>query len=349
MSHESKAKRFYANITSKEGDMKHRWERNIVVCFLVICLITAVGVGCGKGAKGKVVITIGNITDFTGAASTALIPMTWAMGDVARYFNEGDLIPGAEIRIASYDARYDPSRDIPGYDWVKARGARVISTPLPSTANTLRPFAERDKIPLFTWGSNRSLVEPPGWVFCYNPPVSDMIQTLLEWISEEHWDYANGIPRIGMAGWSESYQIEIKEGIGQYCQAHPDKFDYAGSYLVPMGASTWAGEIQKLKDCDYVCTPSTGTGLATFIRDYRDKGYTGTFIGSDAVPAYTRLLVDMCGWDRLDGTLTVHGMGWSSDQALLTELAVDLANEYHPAEAEDLIMNTGWISAVHGD
>ncbi|MBM4463537.1 MAG: ABC transporter substrate-binding protein [Chloroflexi bacterium] len=328
--------------------MKNGWKRNAVACFLVIFLIAAVGVGCGKGTKEKVVITIGNITDFTGPASTALIPMTWAMEDMVRYFNDGDLVPGAKIRIASYDARYDHSRDIPGYEWVKARGARVISTPLPSTALTLRPFADRDKVPLFTWGSSAQLVEPPGWVFCYNATASRMTKTLLKWISEEHWDYDSGIPRVGMAGWSEAYQNDLKKGVEQYCQAHPDQFDYVGSYLAPMGATTWTSEIGKLKNCDYVITPSTGTGLATFIRDYRDKGYTGTFIGLDAVPAYTRLLVDMCGWNRLDGSLTIHGMGWSTDQGILTELAVDFANRYHAAEAQDLIANTGWISAVHG-
>jgi len=323
--------------------------RIVPTCCVIFALVAALCVGCAeKEEEGKVVITVGNITDLSGPAAPALVPMTWAIEGLARYINEEEPIPGVEIKVVHYDAKYDPARDIPGYEWARERGAKVISTPLPTTAATLKPISERDQIPIFTWGSSTFLVEPPGWVFCYNPTASQMIKTILKWISEEHWDYAKGIPKIGIAGWSEPYQSDLTRGIQEYCAAHPDKFEFVAGFLAPMGAMTWSGEVEALKGCDYVGLPSTGTGTATFIREFRDKGYAATLIGTDAVPAFTSLLVNACGWEYLDGMLTIHGMGWF-EPAPLNQLVVDLATQNHPEEADELLQNTGWLSAIHGD
>ena len=68
-----------------------------------------------------VVITIGNLTDVTGPASNALTVITMSLEDTAEYYNKQYLIPGVTFEVITYDGQYDPSRDIPGYEWLMER------------------------------------------------------------------------------------------------------------------------------------------------------------------------------------------------------------------------------------
>jgi hypothetical protein len=316
--------------------MNHRW-KVAIGCFLALALLSMLCLGCGEKVEKENVIVIGHITDLTGPASTALIPLKYSLDDLVRYYNENNLIPGVKLRVVTYDTRYDPSRNIPAYEWCVERGAKLITTPLAETAETLKYFADRDHIPIACLGSTESLIEAGGWVFCQEPPVGYSIKGLLKWLSEEYWDYeAQGRkPKVGCVGWQESSHIDTSEALESYCVAHPDKFEYVGSYVVPMGVMTWAGEIEALKDCDFLHPPSTGMGTATFIRDFRLRGYEATFIGSSALCAFYGLLIDACGWEALDGTLTADSRGFIEDDSV-TELTRELLYMYHPDNAADI-------------
>ena len=333
--------------------MKHRWKKLAVSCLMVLALIAMLGVGCGdNGDEGKVTIVVGDITDMTGVASTALVPMLWGISDTAKYINEKDPIPGVTLKVVHYDARYDPSLDIPGFEWCREKGAKVISTPLPTTAETLKAQAERAKTPVFTWASSEIMMAPPGWVFCANPPASRMIKAHLEWISENDPNFLalDRPAKIGAAGWQEPYQISATQGLKEYALANPDKFEFVAGMLTPQGTVTWAGEVATLKDCDYVMLPGTGNGITTFAKEFRQKGGTATFIDLDAVPAYRGLLVDSVGWDWLDGTLTSTVAGWWTDGHSLTDLALELVYDNHPAEAEDIVhAGIGYMGGITGN
>ena len=316
--------------------MKSTWQRVIACCLVTLVLVSAVCVGCGEeGGKGKRVVTIGHITDLTGPASSALIPLAYGLEDIVRYYNENDLIPGVYVKVVTYDTRYDPSRDVPAYDWVRGRGAEIIMTPLANTAETLKSFVEKDRIPLIAMATTKVLTEDPGWVFCRDPNMSYFIQTLLKWISEEHWDYNNGIPKIGSAGWVEQAYIEIETGMKEYCQAHPDKFKWVGGYRTPNGSMSWGGEVEKLKDCDYVYLPSAIGGV-TFVNQFRDRGYGATFISTAPLFAFIGLTLDGCGWEKMDGTLTAAGGGFLEPMAPFHELARELLYKYHPDQAKEI-------------
>ncbi|TET87313.1 MAG: ABC transporter substrate-binding protein, partial [Dehalococcoidia bacterium] len=251
-----------------------------MACFMVVALLATLCFGCAeKEEEGKVTITIGHITDMTGPASPAYRAVTFALEDLVRYFNEEDLIPGVKIDIVTYDTGYNPARDIPGYDWCRDRGAKVIYGALPS-AVVLKPFAARDEIPIVTLAVSKDMIDPPGWMFAMNAPVSYQVKAFLKWISEEHWDWqTKGPTKIGSAGWEEPYHGEITKAIREYAEAHQEQFDYVGGYLVPMGTPTWAGEVEKLRGCDYVWIPSTGVDTVGFAREFRAKGGRATFIG----------------------------------------------------------------------
>ena len=176
-------------LPKQEGEMRCLL-RKVTLVLLVLALVATFGFGCGKkGGGGKVRITIGLITDMTGPASPLLRPGNNALYDSARYINEEGPIPGAQINIVTYDGRLDPSRDIPGYDWVRERGANLIVTSATSSGDVLKTFAARDKVVIYSLSTSLYQMEPPGWVFGATPPTVWTTKALLRWISEKNWNY----------------------------------------------------------------------------------------------------------------------------------------------------------------
>lgn len=325
------------------------WKRAVPSVLVLILLVTLLlGCGGGGGGGGKVTITIGYITDFTGPAAGMVGTLNYVIEDVVRYFNEENLIPGAKIRLVTYDGRSDPARDIPGYDWCRERGARVVITLVGATGEILKPFAEKDKVPLAALGGSMPLIEPPGWAFWFSMPSGYEMKTLLKWISEEHWDYAEDIPKVGMAAWNEPTTQDILTGLKKYCQDHPDKFEWVGSFLEPLGTMDWGGEVEKLKDCDFIEGPIVPAPLATLVRSFQDRGYHATFIGGSATPTFVGFLVDMFGWKPLDGWLTTSIGGWWSEGSAMVNLAKELLYKYRQGEAEGIIhQGMGYVGGFH--
>lgn len=319
--------------------MKSQWIRIVVSCLMILIIVAALGLSCGKGGgEGKRTIVIGHLSDMTGPASAALIPINYALEDLVRYYNEQGLIPGVELKVVTYDGRYDPSRDIPGYEWVKGKGAVAITTGLPPIGVTLKPFAKRDKIPIFPLTTSTPQLDPPGWVFCMNATGGALIDTLLEWIPGNDPDYPTGRPaKIGSVGWDEAYAQDLRNAIKDYAQAHSDKYDWVGGYLAPVGVTSWSGEMEKVKDCDYLFPPSTGTGTTTFMRDFRDRGYRAKYIGTDAQAAYRGLIEDTCSWDDIDGTLLSFPTRWYNDTNPVISLAKQFLTEWHAGQGEKII------------
>jgi hypothetical protein len=315
--------------------MKHVL-RVTVVCLLVVALLAVPLLGCGNGGGGKVKITIGVITDFTGVGAEAFKRINLAIEDLAKYYNEQNLIPGVELKLALYDAQYTPSRYVPGYDWLKQKGAKIILTPDPEAAEILKSFAATDKIPLCTWMASEAMVDPPGWVFCAAGRASSALPTLLEWISEQ-WPSYPTRPKIAAVGCQEVSMTQIVETLEQYCRAHPDRFEYAGKYLAPMGTTLWSGQVEKVKDCDYIVHNQAMTFTANFLKQLRSKGSTARTVDLDAQASAIRYFLDMCGWEELDGHLSFFPWGWWGDPLASIELAEELLNRYHlAAEAADI-------------
>ena len=212
--------------------------RKVTLALLVLALVATFGFGCGaESGGGKVTLTIGLLTDMTGPASSLLRPGNKAIYDSTRYINEEDPIPGAQINIVTYDGRLDASRDIPGYNWLTERGARLIITSGTSSGDILKTFAAMDKVVIYSLSTSLYQMEPPGWVFGATPPIAWAIKAFLRWISEEHWSYETQgrTPKIGCAGWDAAYDVEVAKAMKEYVEGHPTEFEYVGGYLAPVG------------------------------------------------------------------------------------------------------------------
>jgi len=281
-------------------------------------------------------ITIGCITDMTGMASNALIPVDKALADVVRYFNENNLIPGVKLDVVKYDGQYNPANDIPGYKWLKEQGADVITSIVPSAAISLKPFAEKDKMVIFSLVASDEVINPPGWVFCVNTSGEPYKYTLLKWLAENDPDFPQDRPaRIGAVGEGD-YAATQQKGLKEYCDAHPDQYKWVDGFLLDWTTVTFGSEVDALKNCDYVMPPSTGFFIGAFMGEYLNAGGSAKFIWDDAQAAYLGMIIDALGWDAVDGTIVTLLNGWWTDDYEMPKLVNQLINEYRPDEADEM-------------
>ncbi|NQT73917.1 MAG: ABC transporter substrate-binding protein [Chloroflexi bacterium] len=286
----------------------------------------------------ELVITIGNLTDVTGPASNAMSVIDMALDDLVRYYNANNIIPSVRLKVIQYDGQMDPSKSIPGYQWLKERGADLIYTAVPSVALTLETPVNDEEMIMFAMAPAKAAIEPPGYVFCTGPLADHEVLTLLKWIAENDWDYqTDGPAKIGGASWDDPRSRAAIDAMEQYAEVHPDQFEFVGGYFTNF-AFTWGPEVEALKDCDYLYPPGI---MSTFVKEYRDAGHTAKFIGAGAHFSFLNMIDEAGLWDEIDGMLVAAPTSYWNEEDEMITLTKQLLNEYHPDEAEK-IMRMGW-------
>jgi len=297
----------------------------------------------GQPAAEKT-ITIGVISDKTGMAAAAYTIIDMALEDIVRYYNEQELIPGVKLKVITYDGQFDPSRDIPGYKWLKEKGADLIVSSIESTPITLKPRVDKDKMVMFTGSAQEEGLEPPGYVFAPAQPQEQAFYTFLKWIAENDWDYrAKGPAKIGLTNWNVPLDVMLAGAIEEYCKIHPDQFKWVGARFTN-NSFTWGPEVEALKDCDYVVPPTVI--MATFAREYRQAGYTAKFIGYDAHLAFLGNVADARVWDKLDGSIFYRSAKYWNEDGPIIDLAKDLLHKYRPDEADEIMRDGIGYTAI---
>jgi hypothetical protein len=337
--------------------MSRRW-KVIMGCFMVLALLATFSFSCGGGkAEGKVTIVIGNMTDLTGVAAPALAPMTDALHDVVDEINAGlapgvQLPAGVQLKVVDYNTAFDPTRFVPGYEWLKEQGAQVIVSVFNDCSETLKPLAAADKVAILGMATTIPMIDPPGWVFGFSAPTRWGIKLMLEWIADQ-WEADGkyetvGKPTIATVGWNDAWGTDNKEGAEEYCAAHPDEFDYVGSYMAPVGTLTWSGEVSKTLNVDYVQTAANGALMpATFWAQYKQAGGTGINFDTESLSAYKGYITEYCGWPAWDGKLNVQAWGWwnlpDKYPGEWTEVKYikDVLYKYHSKAEADEFFNAG--------
>ena len=284
-----------------------------------------------------VTITIGHHTDQTGPASNAFVIVDMALNDMIEYVNTKDPIPGVELKVVTYDGQFDPSRDIPGYEWLIERGADIILTGLPTSPVALKQIVNQDKVVLFSQSVPLEELLVPGYVFGVSAIPEHDAPILLEWIAQNDPDFPTDRPgRIGGASWTDSVGPQFLAAMEDYAEVHPDQYEWVGGYLAPF-TFVWTAEVEALQDCDYIFTP---TMPVAFMTQYREAGYTAKFLGSEPQVAFIGMIDDADIWDEVDGSLFIRGTRWWNEDGELINFAKERLYELHPDEAEN-IMRTG--------
>ncbi|MBM3132104.1 MAG: ABC transporter substrate-binding protein [Chloroflexi bacterium] len=312
------------------------------------------GDGDGNGDEGgivepsteKKVVTIGNLTDLTGAMSAAALVIDMTLHDAAEYFNEQNFIPGVELKVIDYDGSYDPSKDIPGYERLKERGADVIWTPVPATPLAIRPLADEDHMLVFAASASPQSLIPPGWAFSPGSYPMDEGYTILKWIAENDWDYkTKGPAKVGGATWPTPYTMELIDGAKKYAEEHPDQFEWVGKFVSAGVVFTWGSEVQALRDCDYVLPP---TIMVNFVKQYRDAGYDGKIVGTSAHLAFVSVISDAKIWDELDGAIFLNPTRWWNEEGTMINLTKEILNKNHPDGAKEIMgAGSGYLAITN--
>jgi ABC-type branched-subunit amino acid transport system substrate-binding protein len=190
----------------KEGMMK-RISVFILAMLGIAILLSTLAVGCASEEETEeetTTVVVGRLTDLTGPAAFSLVNIGRAVTDIVNYINEEDpLAPGVKLKVISYDTKYDPSRDVPGYEWLKEKGACMFITPLSSTGEALKTRLASDKLPLLNLSTSFAQIDPPGWIFGLNLPNEYNIAALTEWLVE-NWAGSEKV-KMGSVGWNHPY------------------------------------------------------------------------------------------------------------------------------------------------
>jgi ABC-type branched-subunit amino acid transport system substrate-binding protein len=322
----------------------------IAVAFLlVLVMLVPLSLSCGGGGggAGKVTIHIGQLTDFTGAASPALKYITFITEDMIRYYNDENLIPGVKVKLDAYDTKFDPSRYSLGYDWCKQKGDDIIITIIADAPIMLKPFAARDKVVIAAMAGTPELFDPPGWVFGFSNNNQDSAKILLHWIRQNDWK-GEGTPKIGMVGWDDTQSMTVGRVLGAYLD-ETGEYDFVDRITTPIGTMNFTSEAKKLKEkgCDYVAIVS-GAMLGSLLRDLRAAGSQATLldcVGSNG--SFQKMYAQQVGWDMLDGCYsTSNSYSWS-DSGPLIDLAKTLVHKYHSeGEAQDILSSQGYPGPI---
>jgi hypothetical protein len=327
--------------------VKCKYEMAVAFLLIVALLVPLSSLGCGGGGGEKVTIVIGQMTDLTGIASPAFKQLTYITQDIARYYNDEGLIPGAKVDVVLYDTKYDPSRYIPGYDWLKSKGAKAIITILADVAEVLKPFAERDKIPILSFSVTESLLYPPGWAFGLSGSLNDGSKTLLKWVRENDWK-GEGIPKIGLVYWTTAQAQDVGNTVEAYLRDHPDMYQWVGRYAAPPGTMNWRTQAERLKDCDYIAVTS-GTMLGYFLRDLESVGSNATVIDCLAsIGSYRKFYADLVGWNVLDGCYSTSNSFYWTDMDPIVDLAKTVVHRYRSSSeaAEIIASGQGYVGVT---
>ncbi len=315
--------------------------------FLVLILLLLVIISCAesdeKTQSSERVITIGNLTDQTGPAASAMSIIDTSLEDMAHYYNEQNLIPGITFRVVHYDGQYDSALDVPGYQKLKQEGADVIFTGVSSSVMTLKPRLERDEIILFTVAPTSAAVNPPGNVFVPGSPLSeDLSYTLLKWVSENDPDFPQDrSAKVGGAFWAEVYGDMILTGAKEYATTHPEQYDWVDGYLASFSFD-WGTEVEGLKECDYVIPPIP---MNSFAQQYRNAGGKAKFIGTHAHDAFIDQIDKADLWDEMDGMYFIRASEWWTDEdSSMVKMMGDLLKQNHPGRVDEIRrMGNGYL------
>ncbi|MCX5999050.1 MAG: ABC transporter substrate-binding protein [Chloroflexi bacterium] len=305
--------------------MFHLISRRLILVILVLVVVAVPAlVGCGGGgtSTSNTEIRIGLETDLTGPANSSIQPVYAGMQDYLKEAEAANTIPGVTVKIITYDQRSDYSRIPAGYVWLKGQGVKAIMFPSPTDIDMMATkFATDDIVALGTTTLTSWLNNP--WCFGMASTMQTSSARCMKWIMD-NWDYTGKgrNPKVGFIGVVGSVPTQAhQEGVETYIAAHPGKFDYLGSAMVPSSTSTFAGEIAKFASCDWIFEYFYQTTITTFVREARARGYKGNIMAtSAAMPGYWNLVRAAMSANPKDlyGCYHVHYEPWCEDCAFAT-------------------------------
>jgi len=328
--------------------MRKKLTRVVAVVLLVAVLAMVPGlVGCGEGGeKAGNKIIWGWPWDFTGRAAVGVTQLYVGITDYLKMTKEENPVPGVEVDLMTYDTRSEPARVVVGYNWLKDRGAALMSC-APQDYEILVSQAEADKMPFFIASTLLANLASEWCISEYGAPESQL-EIVFDWIMD-NWDVGTqGKCKIGFIGLAgvPFYEAQ-RDKVLEIINANPDKLELVGVEMAPTTTTQWASEIGKLKDSDYINGSMTGPPLASFLIEARQRGYDKGLVGPlETWMAFWGLVKGVVPEADLDGVICGFNSVWWTDGggAFMDELKEHLEKYHSAAEIAEYHEGTGYLN-----
>jgi len=345
--------RLYIKESRERRATMNRLSKRVGLVLLVLLIGTIpVLCGCGEEEAGVAEILIGIEADFTGPSSQTIVEVYQGMKDSLKQIEETDPIEGARIKFLTFDDKLDYARGPLGYSWLKDRGAVMQFYSNPFILATVADRCEQDGTPAYAFVSTQELVDR-DWLYTFSGTYQWEAESLMNWILADYWpDQQEGRPPkvgvLGAAGFVSS--IVYSTVIHDLLAADPGSFQLV-EQTPPMGTTAFAAEITKLKDCDMIIVNTVGSSVPSFMKEARDRGYQGVFIGTGiSIMGTWNLVRDALSPEELDGSVVIHTQGWWTDEGSIWADLKQTLRELHPDQYDSLVMTgtwgTGWLTVL---
>jgi len=213
----------------------------------------------------------------------------------------------------------------------------VFVAPSPADIDINYKKLEQDRLAAFGTTSWKP-IRNAEWAFWLYDTMEGQNEFLTDWIATRDWDYATEgrNPKVAFVGWSGLSTSEGSlDGVESYLAAHPDKFDWQGAHMAPIGNVNWSSDATKLADCDYIVLGTIGAGTASLIKEFRNRGFTGDMLScSSPLTGWWNIITGSVAADHLYGQYTSQQMPWFSDNGF-TQLCRTIALKYHSQDWVD--------------
>lgn len=331
--------------------MRTKWVRGFIWVTLALALAVLPPLACSSNSTDKAEVVIGWLGDFTGSASTAMIPVYDGFMDYLDKAEEEGLLE-AKPKVVIYDTRTEYGRTPVGYQALKNAGAQVMVAGNPYDLNVLVSKLEVDQMPAISSVALDSLLES-DWCYFLMSPIQEQTRLQMKYLVEHEWDYegTGRNPKIGLVGGDIAIGQNMRDAIEEFLADNPGKVDWKGARLAPISSTSWFAEALALKDCDYIVVGTVGPSTASFIRDARISGYTEKLMsGTSSIPGYWNLVKSAVNADLLYDVYHVHVFPWVGSNPFNDEVTAALqANHsasYAAVESDQSAYPSGWALGI---
>jgi hypothetical protein len=326
--------------------MNKRIIKAVALVFLGVLLATLPGLAsCAEEEEKVGVFTVGWLQDLTGRASFGVVQVYDGLNDYLRKMEEEEPIPGVKISVITYDTRGDYARVPAGYVWMKTQGATLLSVACHEALVVEDRFVT-DECPVFYMTSDLQLDKSEWYFSAFAHPPAE-VEVLMEWLKTS-WDYDLGEPKIGVLSYAGIVFYEDQaDKVKEITELYPDSYEWVGAQKAPVGTMTFAAEVSRLMECNFIYTAISGPPLAAFIQEARARGWEGTFIGAgETMPSFWGLVKGAVPLAQLDGCVAACYFPHPDDPGVpaILEAKEYMEGHHTSKEVETYLTATGYCT-----
>jgi len=240
----------------------------------------------------KVDIHINTMLDLTGPYSGTHQLEAVGFKQYAKWANEKEIVPGANIVLDIVDTGAEVSKGIVAFQMAASQKHRAVVSTGGHTSNvaiSLKQIARRLKIPIYGGGETRAMVVPPGWSFGHQASYEGQVSACAQWAkdnwkpdSKDPWirkHYENRNPRFAILGWDNAMgrafdQKETRDYLKKI------GVDYVGSEYIPMSPSDTSPQLLRLvqeKGVDFIYFGMFPSTIAVVLKNAEGLGLREEF------------------------------------------------------------------------